>query len=193
MTIGSDCCVRCATVLLLHYAYKCRACANVREFRDARKLFATSFISRPTTFQPVFSRPTKSSTCYVELAMPLSTPNANGSSQPQDTPYGPWDSFPWEAFPEYAGSKSLIYRSSDGTIVAGAAKESGKATLTYPCHEFFYVTDGWVKLAIHGGPTMRLAKGDFIFLHKGTTVDFEFGEGFANVACFIDRERVTLI
>lgn len=125
--------------------------------------------------------------------MPPSTPNADGSSEPSRTPYGPWESFPWEDFPQYAGSKSLIYRSSDGTIVAGAAKESGKATLTYPCHEFFYVTEGWVKLDIHGGEKLTLEKGDFIFLHKGTTVDFEFGENFANVACFIDSEKITLI
>ena len=125
--------------------------------------------------------------------MPPSQPNASGSSAPADTPYGNWDSFPWEEFPEYAGSKSLIYRSKDGTVVAGAARESGKATLTYPCHEFFYVTDGSVKLSIHHGETFTLKKGDHIFLHKGTTVDFEFGEDFANVACFIDTEKVTLI
>jgi hypothetical protein len=78
-------------------------------------------------------------------------------------------------------------------IVTGAAKENDKATLTYPYHEFFFVTEGDVKLSIHGGKSFTLKKGDFICLHKGTTVDFEFGDNFANVACFMDDERVTLI
>lgn len=125
--------------------------------------------------------------------MAPSIPNTEGSSSPAAVPHGPWNSFPWQPFPEYAGSKSVLYRSSDGRVVAGAAKESGTATLEYPCDEFFYVTAGWVKLAVHGGETFTLGEGQFVYLKKGTTVDFEFGPGFANVAVFIDDERVTLI
>lgn len=125
--------------------------------------------------------------------MPPSKPNSEGSSDPSKTPYGKWNSFPWEPFPEYAGSKSVLFRSADGKIVAGAAKETGTATLTYPCDEFFYVTEGWIELSIHGGETFTLNKGDFIYLRKGTTVDFVFGEDFANVAVFIDSEKITLI
>lgn len=125
--------------------------------------------------------------------MPPSIPNKNGSDSPADVPYGTWDAFPWEPFPEYAGSKSVLYRSADGKVVAGAAKETGKATLTYPCDEFFYVTEGWIKLAIRGGETFTLTKGQFIYLKKGTTVDFEFGPDFANVAVFLDDKPVTLI
>ncbi|KAH6669626.1 hypothetical protein F5X68DRAFT_278958 [Plectosphaerella plurivora] len=125
--------------------------------------------------------------------MPESKPNTSGSKSPADTPYGTWDSFPWQPFPEYAGSKSVLYRSTDGKVVAGAAKETGTATLTYPRDEFFYVTEGWIKLAIHGGDTITLNKGQFIYLTKGTTVDFEFGPDFANVAVFIDDKPVTLI
>ncbi|CAH0057032.1 unnamed protein product [Clonostachys solani] len=83
--------------------------------------------------------------------MPSSIPNTKGSASPADVPHGAWDSFPWTPFPEYAGSKSVIYRSADGRIAAGAAKETGTATLTYPCGEFFYVTKGWIKLKVHGG------------------------------------------
>lgn len=125
--------------------------------------------------------------------MPPSIPNENGSAHPADVPYGNWDSFPWHPFPEYGGSKSVIYRSADGTIVAGAAKETGTATLTYPCDEFFYVTEGWIKLAIRGGETFTLNKGQFVYLKKGTTVDFTFGPDFANVAIFMDKDRVTLV
>lgn len=125
--------------------------------------------------------------------MPASNPNASGSADPKDVPHGLWSSFPWVDFPEYAGSKSIIYRSPDGKIVAGAAKETGTATLTYPCDEFFYVTEGWIKLSIHGGESFTLNKGECVYLKKGQTVDFVFGEGFANVAIFIDSVRVTLV
>jgi uncharacterized cupin superfamily protein len=125
--------------------------------------------------------------------MPPSVPNSKGSASPADVPHGTWNSFPWEPFPEYSGSKSVLYRSADGKIVAGAAKETGTATLKYPCDEFFYVTEGWIKLAIQGGETFTLTKGQFVYLKKGTTVDFEFGPDFANVAVFIDDSPVTLI
>lgn len=125
--------------------------------------------------------------------MAPSIPNDTGSSDPSKVPYGLCTSFPWEPLPEYGGSKSVIFRSDDGKIVAAAAKESGTATLTYPCDEFFYVTDGWIKLAIHGGDTFTMNKGDFVYLKKGTTVDFEFGPDFTNVAVFIDNEKVTLL
>lgn len=125
--------------------------------------------------------------------MAPSVPNPTGSNDPAATPYGSHTSFPWEPLPEYGGSKSVIFRSSDGRIVAAAAKETGTATLTYPCDEFFYVTAGWIRLKIHGGDEFTLKVGDFIYLNKGTTVDFEFGPDFTNVAVFIDSERVNLL
>ncbi|KAF9891227.1 hypothetical protein FE257_004791 [Aspergillus nanangensis] len=125
--------------------------------------------------------------------MPPCTPNLTGSSSPTAIPYGPYTSFPWEPLPEYGGEKSIMFRSDDGKIVAAAARETGTATLTYPCDEFFFVTDGWIKLNVHGGDHFTLTKGEFVYLKKGTTVDFTFGPGFANVAVFMDRERVTLL
>ncbi|OQU99970.1 hypothetical protein CLAIMM_05536 [Cladophialophora immunda] len=123
--------------------------------------------------------------------MPLSQPNLTGSSDPAATPYGNHTSFPWEPMPDWGGSKSIMFRSADGKVVAAAAKESGTGTLLYPCDEFFYVTAGWIKLKIHGGQTFTLKAGDFTYLKKGVTVDFEFGPDFTNVAVFIDEERVT--
>jgi uncharacterized cupin superfamily protein len=125
--------------------------------------------------------------------MPPSIPNLTGNPDPAATPYGNHTSFPWVPMPDWGGSKSVIYRSADGKVVAAAAKESGANTLTYPCDEFFYVTAGWIKLAVHGGETFTLHTGDSVYLKKGTTVDFEFGPGFTNVAVFIDDERITLM
>ncbi|KAJ5470980.1 hypothetical protein N7530_008337 [Penicillium desertorum] len=125
--------------------------------------------------------------------MAPSIPNTTGSESPADVPYGPYTSFPWEPFTEYGGEKSIIYRSADGKVVAAAAKETGTATLTYPCDELFYVTDGWVKLNVHGGDHFILTKGEFTYLKKGTTIDFTFSPRFANVAVFMDNEPVTLL
>lgn len=96
-----------------------------------------------------------------------------------------------ESYPQYGGEKSVIYRSADGRVVAGTARESGTCTLTYPCDEFFYVTEGWCEAKFHGGESFRLNKGDCIYIKKGTTADFVFSEEFWNVAVFVDSERIT--
>ncbi|KAJ5124401.1 uncharacterized protein N7515_008226 [Penicillium bovifimosum] len=120
--------------------------------------------------------------------MAPSVPNTTGSESPSGVPYGPYTSFPWEPLPEYSGEKSVMFRSADGKVVAAAAKKTGTATLTYPCDEFFFVTDGWVKLNVHGGDHFVLTKGEFVYLKKGTTVDFTFSPCFLNVAVFMDNE-----
>ena len=125
--------------------------------------------------------------------MPPSVPNPTGSKEPSAIPYGPHDSFPKDDFPQYGGKISVIYRSTDQKIVAATATETGTASLTYPCDEFFYVTNGWTDVKIHGGDEFRLNRGDFIYLTKGTTADFVFGPGFTNAAVFIDSEPVTLV
>lgn len=125
--------------------------------------------------------------------MPASTPNPQGSLSPSHIPHGAYDSFGWESFEEWGGSKSVIFRAADGKTVVSAAKETGRQTLKYPCSEFFMVTEGWVKLNVHGGDEFTLRKGDVTFLPKGTTVDFEFGEGFTNIAVFFDNKEIDLI
>ncbi|KAM5383709.1 hypothetical protein ACJZ2D_001698 [Fusarium nematophilum] len=91
--------------------------------------------------------------------MPPTTLNTKGSASPEDVPHGTWDFFPWEPFPEYAGSKSVLYRSADRRVVAGATRESGTGTLTYPCDEFFYVIEGWARLVVHGREMFTLDRG----------------------------------
>ncbi|KAH6986452.1 hypothetical protein BKA56DRAFT_654602 [Ilyonectria sp. MPI-CAGE-AT-0026] len=109
--------------------------------------------------------------------------------------HGNWDSFEWTAFPEYNGSKMIAYRSPDGLIAAGAAHESGTATLTYPCDEFFYVIEGSITCDVVGGEKFTLTKGQVCYFTRGTTVNFEFSDDFKNVAIFIstDGKKVTLV
>lgn len=124
--------------------------------------------------------------------MPRNVPDESGSDSVLTTAYGHHDAFPSTPYPEYGGSKSVIYRSADGTRVAGVAHESGKCTLTYPCDEFFYVVKGWCQMRIHGGDEdFKLAEGDCIYLKKGTTVDVDMSEDFTNVAVFVDDKRIT--
>ncbi len=125
--------------------------------------------------------------------MPASQANREGSQDPARTVYGNWQSFPWEALPEYNGSKSIYYRSKDKKIVAAAAKEDGKATLTYPCDEFFYVLKGWVNLSVHGGETFNLKPGDVAYFCKGTTVDIECGDDYTNIALLMNDEEIDLL
>ncbi|KAH9232510.1 hypothetical protein K456DRAFT_37743 [Colletotrichum gloeosporioides 23] len=109
--------------------------------------------------------------------------------------HGAWNSFEWVPFPEYDGKKSVVYRSDDGQIVAGAAHEKGKATLVYPCDEFFFVTEGTIKCDVEDGDKFTAKKGDVVYFTRGTKVNFEFSQDFHNVAVFIstDGKPVTLV
>lgn len=112
-----------------------------------------------------------------------------------NTIHGPWNSFDWVAFPEYDGKKSVVYRPDDGQTVAGAAHEKRKATLVYPCDEFFFVTEGNIKCDVEDGDTFTAKKGDVVYFTRGTKVKFEFSHDFHNVAVFIstDGKPVTLV
>ncbi|KAF5236584.1 hypothetical protein FANTH_11195 [Fusarium anthophilum] len=126
--------------------------------------------------------------------MPPSKGNYTGTSNPQAVPYGRWDSFPEEPFPLYAGTKSIIYRSEDGKVVVGMLREKGGDTLVWPVDEFLFVTEGSIKMDVHGGESFVLNKGDVMVMKKGQTIKFECSDDFANVAVFMDaQEKVTLV
>ncbi|KAH7159428.1 hypothetical protein B0J13DRAFT_518893 [Dactylonectria estremocensis] len=126
--------------------------------------------------------------------MPASQGNVTGSLDPKDVPHGHWDSFPEEPFPTYDGTKSIIYRSEDGKVVVGMLREKGKDTLVWPVDEFLYVTEGSIKMEVHGGETFTLGKGDVMVMRKGQTITFECSDDFANIAVFIDlEEKVSLV
>jgi uncharacterized cupin superfamily protein len=105
-------------------------------------------------------------------------------------PHGPLDSFEWVDLPEFGGREAVIYRSPDGKRVAAAFEESGKATFTYPFDEFLIVTAGTATIAVHGGETIRLKKGDVAYIREGTRVDFEFSDDFADVTCLMADHEV---
>lgn len=120
--------------------------------------------------------------------MPPSKGNITGSADPQAVPHGHWDSFPEEPFPTYDGTKSIIYRSTDGKVVVGMLREKGRDTLVWPVDEFLYVTQGTINIEVHGGESFILGKGDVMVMRKGQTITFECSDDFANVAVFLDLE-----
>ncbi|KAH6873440.1 hypothetical protein B0T10DRAFT_416557 [Thelonectria olida] len=124
--------------------------------------------------------------------MPASKSNESGSANPADVPYGSWESFPWEPFPDYGGTKSIIYRSTDGKIVAGLrslARERSSGLVD----EALFVTEGWIKFRIGDGEAFTQKKGDFCYLRKGHVVHMEISDDCGNVAAFINTEPVTLV
>ncbi|KAJ5724808.1 hypothetical protein N7493_006536 [Penicillium malachiteum] len=118
-------------------------------------------------------------------SVPAEGPNAAAAHM---VPYGNYDSFPKIPFPEWNGSKSVMYRSADGKRVAGTFRETESAKMTYPCDEFTYVKAGWVKAEVEGGDTFTLYEGDCVYFTKGTTVTFSSSEDYCNVSCFFAHE-----
>ncbi|KAJ5177375.1 uncharacterized protein N7500_000074 [Penicillium coprophilum] len=125
--------------------------------------------------------------------MPESQGNLTGFDEPNRVPFGKWDSFSWEPFPEWEGTKAIISRSPDGKRVAAAFRESATGTLKYPCDEFTYVTAGSIKIHVHGGETFTLNTGDCAYFTKGQTVDAECSEDFASVSMLSDTEPITIV
>lgn len=125
--------------------------------------------------------------------MAPSTPNINGSEDPSHIPHGAWDSFPWEQFPMYNGTKSVYYRSKDGKVAIGAIREIGTDTMTWPEDEFLFVTEGWIKWKVHGGDSFTMNKGDVMVLRKGQTFTFEMSDDFANIAVFMSDTKVSIV
>jgi uncharacterized cupin superfamily protein len=73
---------------------------------------------------------------------------------------------------------------------SAAFEESGKATFTFPVDECLVVTAGTATIAVNGGETIKLKKGDVACLREGTTVDFEFSDDFADVTCLMADHEV---
>lgn len=121
--------------------------------------------------------------------MPPSQPATGAdASSAAKIPYGHYLSFPKEDFKEWKGYKSVMFRSADGKRVAGTFHETESATMTYPCDEFTYVKQGWLKAAVEGGDTFTLHEGECVYFSKGTTVTFWSSDDYINVSCFFAHE-----
>ena len=92
--------------------------------------------------------------------------------------------------PEFGGSQAVLYRSPDGTRLAGTFHESGSHTLTMEYDEFLYILAGHLVVTIHGGDRHELTVGDACYLRQGLTVDFEMSEDFQDVAVLVSDNAI---
>lgn len=87
----------------------------------------------------------------------------------------------FDPLPEFGGSQAVLYKSSDGTRLAGSFRESGTHSLTMPFDEFIYIVGGGVKITVEGGETIEMTVGDACYLRQGQKVTFEMTDDFHDV------------
>lgn len=91
----------------------------------------------------------------------------------------------YEPLPEFGGSQAVLYRSADGTRLAGSFKESGTHTLVMPFDEFIYIVGGSCTIAVEGGDAFELNAGDCCYLRQGQNVTFEMSDDFHDVTVLV--------
>jgi uncharacterized cupin superfamily protein len=83
------------------------------------------------------------------------------------------------------GHMALLYKSEDGTRLAGSFKESGLHKMEMPFDEFIYIVQGSSKITVEGGDTFEMGVGDCCYLKKGQNVTFEHSEDFHDVTVLL--------
>jgi uncharacterized cupin superfamily protein len=102
------------------------------------------------------------------------------------------DSASFQPFPEMNGEQALLYRSPDGTRVAGSFKEAGKHQMVMPFDELIYLVGGEAHITVHGVGEVHLRPGDVCYLKQGQTVDFDLSNGFHDVTVLISDTEIVL-
>lgn len=92
--------------------------------------------------------------------------------------------------PEYGGSEAILYKSPDGTRLAGSFRESGQHTMTMPYDEFIYVIAGSCAVTVRGGARREFSVGDALYLRQGMTVEFEMSDDFHDVTVLISDTAI---
>lgn len=95
------------------------------------------------------------------------------------------NSVEWTSFPEFGGHEAILYKSEDGTRLAGSFREAGKHTMVMPFDEFMYLIAGTVRISVEGGDSFELGVGDCCYLRQGMTVTFEMSDDFHDVTVLI--------
>jgi uncharacterized cupin superfamily protein len=91
----------------------------------------------------------------------------------------------WTSFPEFGGHEAILYKSDDGTRLAGSFRESGKHTMVMPFDEFMYLLAGTAKISVEGGESFELGVGECCYLRQGMTVTMEMSEDFHDVTVLV--------
>jgi uncharacterized cupin superfamily protein len=91
-----------------------------------------------------------------------------------------------------SGYHAILYRSEDGTRLAGSFKESGVHDLVLPCDEFLHVIAGSTRITVKGQEPFELTVGECCYLTAGTDVKFEHSEDFQDMVVLISDEPIDL-
>ena len=79
----------------------------------------------------------------------------------------------------------VLYRSPDGTRLAGSFQESGTHTMVMPFDEFIYLVAGTCRISVEDGDAFEMAVGDCCYLRQGQNVTFEMSDDFHDVTVLI--------
>ncbi len=96
----------------------------------------------------------------------------------------------YEPLPEFGGSQAVLYKSPDGTRLAGSFRESGRHTMLMPFDEFIYVVTGATTITVDDGEPFTVSAGDCCYLREGTNVVFEMTDDFHDVTVLISNEAI---
>lgn len=96
----------------------------------------------------------------------------------------------WTALPEFGGAEAILYRSPDGSRLAGSFKETGAHHMDMPFDEFIYIVAGSVRISVDDLGTVELGPGDVCYLKQGQSVDFEMSDDFHDVTVLISDHEI---
>lgn len=91
---------------------------------------------------------------------------------------------------EFGGHEAILYKSEDGTRLAGSFKEAGKHTMTMPFDEFIYVVGGHTTISVAGGESIELGVGGCCYLRQGQEVTFEHSDDFHDVTVLVSDKPI---
>lgn len=98
----------------------------------------------------------------------------------------------WKPLPAFGGAEAVLYRSPDGTRLAGSSKESGRHSMEMPFDEFIYIVAGECHVSVRGVGDVHLRTGDVCYLKQGQNVDFEMSDDFHDVTVLISDKEISL-
>ncbi|WP_375479782.1 cupin domain-containing protein [uncultured Jatrophihabitans sp.] len=96
----------------------------------------------------------------------------------------------YDPLPEFGGQQAILYKSDDGTRLAGSFQESGRHTMVMPFDEFIYVVTGGSTISVDDGEPFTLSAGDCCYLRQGTNVTFEMTDDFHDVTVLISDKPI---
>jgi uncharacterized cupin superfamily protein len=100
------------------------------------------------------------------------------------------DTSEYVSLPEYGGSEAVLYKSADGTRLAGSFRESGDHSMTMPFDAFKYVVAGSVRVTVQGGECHEYGPGDALYLREGMRVDLSMSEDYHDVSMMVSDTAI---